>query len=343
MLRASVELRRVYLPVVIVAGTFGNVVVVVIQRRLPASQKSSMSVYFTALAVSDTTALWTAWFWVLQTFGIGLHTDYHSDVAGYVPGALCKMIVWTTYSFGQTSAWVLVSMTVHRALSIVWPHRTKGLLTKSNARKVVVFVYAFCTLSNAHILYGHSLERPGKEEEEEEEGGGQRAECFFSFVSESYGAFFGQVWVWEDIVVAVVLPFAFLLVTNSVLIRRVRQSVRETRETLAEGRRGSAADPFASRDKKLSSMTVTLVAMSAAFLSLTLPINVYMILARTLSLDTARQVGVRAAGELASSAVWLLWYSNLAVNFYLYCLTGARYRAHFLALFGRVGGSGSAA
>ena len=82
-----------------------------------------------------------------------------------------------------------------------------------------------CALLNAHILYGHSLDPADRD---------QTAFCFFSFVSEKYGQFFNSVWVWEDIVVGVFAPFACLLVTNTVLVRKVGQSLREARDSLAE-------------------------------------------------------------------------------------------------------------
>ena len=75
--QASVQLNRVFLPVVIAAGTFGNVAVVVIHCRLPPSQRSGLSVYFTALAVSDTATLWTGWYETLATFGVTLSAEYH--------------------------------------------------------------------------------------------------------------------------------------------------------------------------------------------------------------------------------------------------------------------------
>ena len=81
-------------------------------------------------------------------------------------------------------------------------------------------------------------------------------------------------------------------------------------------------------------MTITLIAMSVAFLLLTLPLAVYMILDRTLSYDTVHDIRLRADSELAVSTGVVLWLTNLAINFYLYCLTGARYRAEFVKLFG---------
>ena len=325
--RASVQLKRVLLPVIMAAGTFGNVAVVVIQRRLPPSQKSSMSVYFTALAVSDTTALWTGWFEILEAFGVTLSVEYHvqRDYSDVVVDALCRIRVWTSLTFGTVSAWILVSMTIHRALSIVWPHRARTFLAQSSAKKVVVFIVSLFALSNAHTLYGHSL-KPADD--------GQTEVCYYSFVGERYGEFFNRVWQRVNVVVAVLLPFLCLLVTNTVLVRRVGRSLREARETLAEGRHSHQL--AASRDRKLSSMTVTLVTTSAAFLLLTVPLSVSVILENALVSDddaVRDDVRLRAANALSVSACVALWYTNLAANFYLYCLTGARYRAEFLRLF----------
>jgi len=327
--QVSEHLMYIYLPFVIVAGTLGNVVVVVIHCRLPPNQKSSMSVYFTALAISDTATLWMGWFYLLETFRVP--PTFENRVqrldSDLVMDALCRIRVWISYAFNQMSAWILVAMTTYRAVSIVWPHRATKLLNRCNAVTVVVSIYLFCALTNAHLLYGHSLQ-PTEDS--------QTAHCFDSFVSDGYRMFFRLDWVWVDMMMAVFLPFACLLVTNTVLIQKVGQSLREARDTLAEGR----SDPFASRDKKLSSMTITLIATSVAFLMLTSPIVVYMIWYGTLAYDELNDVRLRATIHLASNAGLLLWYTNLGINFYLYCLTGARYRAEFVRLFGCGGTSG---
>ena len=261
---------------------------VVIHCRLPPNQKSSMSVYFTALAISDTMTLWMGWFYWLETFGDMLTVEYHvqRDYSDLVMDVLCRLRVWISYAFNQISAWNPVAMTTHRAISIVWPDRARKLLERWNAAMVVLFIVSFCALTSAHLLYGHSLQ-PTTDS--------QTAECFYSFVSDGYRIFFRRDWVWIDMMMAVFLPFACLLVTNTVLVRKVGQSLREARDSLAEGR----SDPFASRDKKLSSMTITLIVTSVAFLLLTSPIVVYTILYESLSLtrcvtsDGSRRVSWR--------------------------------------------------
>ena len=87
-------------------------------------------------------------------------------------------------------------------------------------------------------------------------------------------------------------------------------------------------------------MTLILIATSVVSLLLTSPVCVYMILERTLADDMARDVRVRAASELGFSVSMVMWFTNVAINFYLYCLTGARYRAEFLRLVGCAGFAG---
>ena len=154
-----------------------------IHYRLPPNQTSSMFVYFTALAISDTTTLRMGWFYLLQTFGITPTVEYHvqRDNCDIVMDALCQLRVWITYGFNQISAWILVAMTIHRTVSVVWPRRARQLSKRCNAVTVVVFIDLLCALTSAHLLYGHSLQ-PTTDS--------QTAECFFSFVSESYGRFF---------------------------------------------------------------------------------------------------------------------------------------------------------
>ena len=146
----------------------------VIYYLLPPNQTSSMSVYFTALAISDTTTLWMGWFYLLQTFGITPTVEYHMQRDNCdVMDALCQLRVWITYGFNQLSAWILVAMTIHPAVSIVWPRRARKLSKRCNAVTVVVFIDLLCALTSAHLLHGHFLQ-PTTDS--------QRAECFFSFL-----------------------------------------------------------------------------------------------------------------------------------------------------------------
>ncbi|XP_070173665.1 lysophosphatidic acid receptor 6-like [Littorina saxatilis] len=320
---ASVLLKQVLLPVVLLVGTVGNVFVLIVNRRLPSLNKSSIYLYFSALAVTDILNLWTAIFWVLDSLGFKLNSGSYARHGYYrhvVVDAVCRVRVWSAYALGQMSAWLLVSMTTHRALGILWPYRTKNLLRKRNTGIVIAVIVTTCTIFNAHVFYGHSMDFHGNATE---------SECFFSFTSDWYDHFFNRVWVWMDIVFSTLIPFVFLFGTNTILIRKVSRSLKEARENFAAGSSGE----FKLRDRKLSSMSLTLITMSVSFLLLTSPICVYMIMQNTLLADAADDVEVFVTGQLVFSLAMVLWYTNCAINFYLYCLTGSKYRAEIVRLF----------
>ena len=115
----AVWLLKICPPIILLFGKFGNVMIIVIHSRQGAVM-SALSVYFIALAVSDLTLLYVNVFisWVYYFFKINL---------GILHGVVCKLYIWITYVAGILSAWILVAMTVQRAICVIWPHRANVL------------------------------------------------------------------------------------------------------------------------------------------------------------------------------------------------------------------------
>lgn len=307
--QASVWLWKIGFPVILAAGTFGNVMVIVMHRRLAATQDSSISVYFTALAVSDLLSLWfDPVFWCLQAFGFTVVND-----------GVCKVRVFLAYLTGHTSAAILVAMTFQRAASILWPHRVNDMCNHGTARVVTCLVYLLLVVLNAHILFGHRMEPTDTQPE---------AVCFYGYVASDYEIFFRHVWGWIDTLLCAILPFFLLLASNAVLIHKVAQSLRRARSKLSAG----SADQFGSREKAVVSMTITLISISVAFFVLVLPVSVYLMLEETFSQGAEEDVSVKAANELVMAMGSILWHTSNAINFYVYCLTGVKYREEFMNL-----------
>ena len=75
-------------------------------------------------------------------------------------------------------------------------------------------------------------------------------------------------------------------------------------------------------------MTATLIGISVAFLVLTAPLTFIFFIQRTgVHATTHDDVDETAAGLLGEAVGNVMWMANNAVNFYLYLLTGSRYRA----------------
>ncbi|XP_025104464.1 probable G-protein coupled receptor 139 [Pomacea canaliculata] len=307
---ASVLVWKVGVPITITSGTFGNIMVLLVQRRITDSSSSSLSLYFMWLAVSDLLALWSdqiCWFLAACDAFI----DYE---------VVCKLRVFLGYFTGQSSPAILVAMTFQRAASIWWPLKVGVYCNEKFARVVMVSIIVFIVLLNSHLLYGHSLQN---------QSGNETAKCFFSYVSPEYGDFMNLVYGWVDTTFCSILPFFLLFAANSALIWKVRTSLRETKQNLASGH----SSQIQARHKKSSSMTVTLIVISIAFIVLTLPLSMYFVYARTFSQGADDDPTIAAANELALASTSVLFFFNYAINFYIYCLTGNKYRTECAKLF----------
>ncbi|KAL8600204.1 hypothetical protein ACOMHN_062494 [Nucella lapillus] len=73
------------------------------------------------------------------------------------------------------------------------------------------------------------------------------------------------------------------------------------------------------------------LALSCTFLVLTLPVYVfYGVWYQDVDMFVRQTPEMLANMKLISTVTHLLWYTNSAINFLLYCLTGTKYRNEFL-------------
>ena len=170
---------------------------------------------------------------------------------------------------------------------------------------MVLFIAAIHT----HLLYGLHVGMLR---------GSQR--CMFHTY---YKPFFQEIWTWFDMLFFSFLPWLCLAVSNSLLVWKLRLSLREAKLSLGSGQ----ADRINDRKKKATSISITLIAVSTAFLLLTFPMSFLQIL-----IFIAWMNGYD--GTLRSLRVFYyihqisypLWYANSCINFYIYCLTGSKFR-----------------
>ena len=310
LFRAAVWVYKVPLVAVVVFGAFGNTMTLIIERRIGRGSDSGMSVFISSLAVSDSA--------MLLFLGTSMYF-YSFDIAIMAfHDVLCKLFYWLLYVLSPTSAWILVAMTLQRAASILWPHRVSSAWTARKARITVLVIVVTLMILNSHILYGRRLQSLPS---------GQ-AVCVF--VSEDYRQFSNHVWPWVDTSVTSLAPFVLLISANVVLVMRVRQAMEEARQTLAAG----STDQLKVRQQKTSRMTLTLVCVSVAFLVLTSPICLFFVLQRTASHAIVADVNEAAFNFFFEAIGTILWLANSAINFYIYVLTGTRYRAAMASVCG---------
>ncbi|XP_076458596.1 neuromedin-U receptor 2-like [Babylonia areolata] len=296
-------------PLILLLGIFGNVMTIVIMRRIK-SDDSSIGIYFTAISVMDIIVLCfhTLNQWVQYQFGFGLYTT-HSIV--------CKIRTWLYTGGGTISCWYLVCMTVHRALSVVWPHRVNSLCTRRTVLLVLTGITVFFALLYVHYMIGFErIYVPSY----------NSYWCTVRRDNKSYMYFFEKIFVYIELAVYCLLPFLFLLAANIVLVWKLLMSVKVAGKHLTQG----DSDQVQGHRKAANSVTVTVITVSVAFVVLTLPTTLDYIV-NYFARQHDRVTGYeRATAAFVHAVTALLSDTNHAVNFYLYCLTGKRFREEFV-------------
>ena len=294
-------------PFLLFFGTFGNVMTVIIHKST--TQTSPMSVFFIVLALADLTLLYSNCFvaWIYFTFHFDIATINHVS---------CKLVMLLSYVSGVLSAWTLVAMTVQRAVCVLWPHRANVLCTVGKSKVIVISMSIFIAGIHAHMLYGIRVTiKPG---------------YLLCGLSDEYISFFNSVWSWVDLLIFCILPWLCLSISNSLLVWKLKVSVREAEASLGSGQVDKATD----RKKKATSITVTLIAVSFTFLICTFPMSFAQVLVFIAWLSGSLKAIFATRGFYYIQHISRqLWYINSCLNFYIYCLTGSKFRREAKQIF----------
>ena len=274
--------------------------IIVIHKRTALS--SSMSVFFLTLTASDLVLLCVTCFkaWINVTFKYNITAQNDT---------LCKLVTFLIYVSGVLSAWTLVAMTAQRAVCVMFPHRANVLCTVGKSKVIVVSIALFIASIHSHILYGlHVGMLDG------------RKRCVTHI---HYSPFIHEIWNWVDVLIFSLLPWLCLSVSNSLLLWKLRLSLREAKLSLGSGQ----ADKINDRKKKATSISITLIAVSIAFLLFTFPMSFYQILSFTYWMNGyLRALRSSRAAYYTQQISFPLWYASSCINFYIYCLTGSKFR-----------------
>ena len=129
---------------VLVVGVIANIIIIIIMRD-GRFRKLPMSVYFTALAISDTVVLCliAGMQFMKQTTG-----SYY-----FISTSLCTTCGFLSNFATGTSSWFIVCIALDRLLVVRFPLKAKMFSSKAKAVVTLTFVTAIVFLMNTHFLY----------------------------------------------------------------------------------------------------------------------------------------------------------------------------------------------
>ncbi|KAK2182675.1 hypothetical protein NP493_341g02056 [Ridgeia piscesae] len=292
------------------------------------NRHTSFSIYLGCLAISDNCVLCgAAYYWVVSEIQVRSFLDVE-----------CKILVWMLETFQANGVLLILSVTLDRLVAVRFPFKAAAWCRARRAKIVSASVFAVVAVYNIpHLVLNKS---------------DPHLVCklcnFDNIVCIMHSLL--------TIFIAFALPFVLLLAMNTVIIRVVRNAGKYTagiavdhdKETTTtesievgelnrpDSKKSVAPEPSLRDDKnQLSAKDRNLIAMlllvSFMFLLLNAPRSIRIILFFTVHVEPTPQGN--AFGVLVFHVTNKLYLLNNACNFFLYCVSGTKFRRDFVKLF----------
>ncbi|CAH1797089.1 unnamed protein product [Owenia fusiformis] len=307
--KIGVGLINYLLPVIIVFGLIGNVLslVIMLRRRM---RTSSVCHYLAILAVTDSIVL------VVSALKTWIRTWSGFELL-HVSNFACKFLKFLFFYSAHFSAWLVVAMTTERVIAIWFPFKATTVCSKKRAR-IVTLCLAFLLLAvNCHVLITTKLvpdsNRPGK------------SVC----TSEKDDYFICDIFPKINLAVYSLIPFVLLLLFNCSIVVALMCHRRfiESQHQSMKGHTGSIhSATYSANSQKLTLMLLT---VSFVWIITTIPYTVYTLFPNHTVSDAREQ----AVNFLIRVICYLTMYVNHGINFYIYILTGKRFRRELTRIF----------
>ncbi|XP_046367889.2 thyrotropin-releasing hormone receptor-like [Haliotis rufescens] len=297
LLLAGIYLNNYYLWVIFAIGFPGNCASVVTIIRM---QKLTTSTFYVAfLAVADNLAIVQKLLYLQLT----LHGVWIGSVG-------CKILNFLTLFLVTYSNWILVAMAVERFVAVKYPLKISVFWSIKRAYVSLIMLGVLMFGVYSHLFWTFTS------------GNGIDCGMFIEYVQ-----FYRDIWYWISAAVYSIIPCILLLSLNVLIIRAIKISRQQRIEMSVESEKAQTTGKTVRQDRQI---TVMLMTVTFVFVILTVPRTIYVVvdLFWTVEYGTLED----AQKYLINQVTFFLCDSNHAINFYLYFITGRKFRRQFLDL-----------
>jgi len=286
---STLLVEKIYKIIITIVGLIGNILTIILLSR-KRNRKSSTAVYLSALAMSDILIL------VFGPLCDWLEVMYHVVIWEYGEVA-CKLQTFLQYASSSTSSWLLVVVTIERAISVTFPHKVKSQCTKRLAIIVVAITWALVYAANLHFLFGM----------------GHTYNKMCDAISDNYIYFSQYILPWIDFCLCFACPCVLLLIGNAVIIRQL--GIHHHRHQYLTN---------SHRPNNLS-VSLILVLVDLVFIITVGPIYIFSIVFPYMQASLEPETIVTVA-RFWGPMLNCLWETNAALNIFLYVISGTKFR-----------------
>ena len=205
------------------------------------------------------------------------------------------------------SVYFIITMTSERLYSIIMPHKAASFNTVKRAKITIGIIVVFSMLYNIPHLFITVFD-------------GQRCIPYAKPIKK----FDNQFYYWFSFVLMFALPFVLLLAMNSVIIHTLRK-----RSSSPMSKKTEAELVKTKNDEK--QIFVILLLVTFGFFILTTP--GYMMVLYVLVVDFSKTPRSFATYHLLYHIGQKTYFTNSAINFFLYVISGQKFRTDLVNLF----------
>ncbi|XP_067933446.1 probable G-protein coupled receptor 139 [Watersipora subatra] len=277
---------------IIVVGTVGHLLSIAVMMRSKSMRVYSSTVYLVSMSVTGIATLYIGLLRYVMFIGISKWVVDIRDSSD----AFCKFHMALTYASLQYFAWLQATVAVDRLISVLFPHKYHVAIKWKTALVVVVVELVAVSLLNMSVGFAVGLN---------EEDYCKAHASFFFYI----------VWGYIDLLSYSLIPAVILIICNSIILKILGDSRLKTRSARSKNT-GLAR-----------SLTVMLMSLNVFFLITTLPISIIFFI-KWGDYGTQRY----AVTELCWTIFSLLQYAGSACTFFVYCITGSKFREELKTL-----------
>nr|AKQ63053.1 orphan G-protein coupled receptor 49 [Platynereis dumerilii] len=283
-------------PFIFVVGVIGNVLILIVMMRRK-FQGTTTCIYLRLMALAD-----------LLVLIIGMVPEWLSanDIVIFkeVHPVTCKLEKFLQYTTGDVSIWILMCFTVDRFIAVCFPFSKTNFCKPGRARFYGFIVLLAAIFKNLCVFWTrgpvyHSSEGDNSSLVLVSNCGRPQPFTYFEKL----------IRPWIVFALISVLPFLVIVICNVMIIR-----------ALIESRVVTSGNKIQSNmEKTYMQMTLMCLSASFAFLVFITPSIVLLIGKPYWDNDSDSYIIAKAVNNQ-------LTYVNHSINFFLYCLSGARFR-----------------
>ena len=280
-------------PILVPIGLVGNSLSFLVMIQ-PNNRKMSTCIYMATVSINDNVMMFVCLHYYLVS-GLQIHKWNSIE---------CKSAGFVTLFALQNCTFQVLTMTLDKYIAIKWPHKSAVYSTPRRAKIIVVTVYlCVCIYNIPHFFLSKVI-------------GGQ---CLNFGVK----SVITRVYSWVSFVLNAVIPFTLLIHMYCVIVKVVRQS----RNLFKDNDVNTGQEMDQGRQKTIKNaqnqLTIMLLLVTTLFLILLFPAYfrfIYLVFARR---DTPFDY---ATSMLIFQVTAKLYMTNSGINFFLYCLSGKKFR-----------------